>query len=331
MKAMRFFEANEPLELVELPNPAPGPGWVVLDVKAAGICHSDLHVLDGSGIPWLDKMPITLGHEVAGTVALLGDGVTGFAIGDRVGVANLSHPEDRAAANQVRSGPGMEVDGGYAEQCMIHSSALVPIPDGVSFASAALAADAIATAYHAVRTTADVRAGHTVGIIGLGGLGMSGLRTAVLCGASGYGVDVNTATFDDAKCAGAIECFSDVADLEPLHPDVIIDFVGTSATIAAALKAVGGASGGRGWSGTVVVVGLATEHITVSATDLIHGHKTLRGSLGATKDELRQVYDFLAAGELVPVVEEVPLPELNSALKRLERREVTGHRLVAVP
>lgn len=323
MKAMRFTEAGKPLELAEVAEPEPGPGWVVVDVEAAGLCHSDLHILHGPGTAWLDKIPITLGHEVAGTVAALGEGVTAVALGDRVGVANLSHPADRAQAGYVRSGPGLEVDGGYAEKCLVHASTLVVIPDEVSFAAAAVATDAIGTAYHAVRTAGELRAGQVVGVVGLGGLGINGVRAAALCGAHVYGVDVNPATFESARAAGARECFADVADLAALQPDLIVDFAGVGSTTEAALRAVR-------FGGLVVLVGLGSDTRTIPTQEFVITHKTLRGSVGLTKDELRQVYGFLAVGEFTPVVEEVPFDDLNHAFDRLERGDVRG-RLVTRP
>ena len=139
MKAWRFTAPGRPLELVDLPDPVAAPGWVVLEVEAAGLCHSDVSIVDGPGMRWLDTTPLTLGHEVAGTIAECGERVRAFAAGDRVGVAQLSQPADQEAAGSVRSAPGISVDGGYVARCMVHTSTLVAIPDGVSFAAAAVA------------------------------------------------------------------------------------------------------------------------------------------------------------------------------------------------
>src|SRR5262245_54438719 len=202
MRAARFNGPDVPLELTDVPGPVADPGWVVIDVEAAGICHSDVHIIDGPGAAWLKYTPITLGHEVAGTISRLGDGVEGFEVGEQVGVALLSKQADQRRAG-VRCWPGLSVDGGYAEQIAVHSSTLVPIPDGVDAAAASVATDAIATAYHAVRSAGEALAGETVGVVGLGGLGLSAVRVATLLGCRVYGVDTNAATFDDARVAGA--------------------------------------------------------------------------------------------------------------------------------
>ena len=319
MKALRFIGAGEPLSPADITEPVPGPGWVVVDVHAAGLCHSDVHILHGPGSEWVAKTPIVLGHEVAGTVAALGEGVTGFEIGDRVGVALISHPLEDGLAYA----PGLAVDGGYAEKTLVHESVLVPIPDEVTFAQAAVATDSVATAYHAVRTTAEVREGHVVGIIGLGGLGLNGVRIAALEGATVYGVDVNAGTFDIAQDMGAVDCFLDIEQLKAIKPDIVIDFAGTGTTTAAAVEAV--RPGGR-----VVVIGLEAGVAEINISHIVLASVQLHGSLGASKQDLVEVYELIASGALRPLIEEVAFDAVPAALERLHRGDVTG-RLVANP
>lgn len=319
MKALQFVGSGEPLTPADIPAPTPDHGWVLIDVHAAGLCHSDLHILHRPDATWVAKTPIVLGHEVAGTIAALGDGVTGFAVGDRVGVALISHPFGEG----LFYAPGLSVDGGYAEQALAHASTLVPIPDNVTFAQAAVATDSVATAYHAVRTSAQVRQGQTIGIIGLGGLGINGVRVATLQGATVYGVDINPATFDAARNNGAIECFTDIADLKAREPEVIIDFAGTGSTTAAAVEAV--TPGGR-----VVVIGLEAGTAQINISHMVLLSVQLHGSLGASKQDLVEVYDLIALGELTPAITEVDFDDVPAALDRLSRGEVTG-RMVTNP
>ncbi len=319
MKALQFVGPGKPLTPNDIPAPTPEPDWVVIDVHAAGLCHSDLHILHRPDATWVMKTPIVLGHEVAGTVAALGEGVTEFNIGDRVGIALISHPFGEG----LYYAPGLAVDGGYAEQTIAHASTLVRIPDNVSFAQAAVATDSVATAYHAVRSTAEVVAGQKVGIIGLGGLGLNGVRVAALQGATVYGVDINTATFDTARQLGAAECFADMAELKALQPDVIIDFAGAATTTAAAVEAV--RPGGR-----VVVIGLEAGSAEINISHMVLLSIQLHGSLGAGKQDLVEVYDLIAAGEIQPRIEEIASDEVPAALDRLHRGEVTG-RLVTNP
>ena len=305
--------AGHPMELQDIPIPDAAPGWVVLRVKAAGLCHSDLHILDGSmthtmstdeGELLSTTAPITLGHEIAGTVFELGDGVPNhFAIGDRVISGGPIIP---------RATPGLTIDGGFAEYVTVPHEKLQPIPEGVGFDEAAVSTDSIATAYSAVRTTAEVRTGETVAIVGLGGLGLNGVRTAALLGGTVYGVDVNPLTFDAARDAGAVECFAKLESLRDLQPDVIVDFAGTGSTTEQALDVV--RSGGR-----VVVVGMAATATTIDMHRLILRRQTLRGSFGRTATDMAEVLDLLAQGQLQPETTVVDLADLNEAYARLER------------
>ena len=131
MKAWHFTGIDEPLVKVELPDPVAGPGEVVIDVKAAGLCHTDVGVLHDEG--WLSTLayrPIVIGHEVSGTVAEVGEGVSDWQVGDRVGIC----PTTPFGA------PGFVTDGGFGEKVCCPASALVRIPDGVSFALGAAGA-----------------------------------------------------------------------------------------------------------------------------------------------------------------------------------------------
>ncbi|GAA0898176.1 MULTISPECIES: zinc-binding dehydrogenase [Streptomyces violaceusniger group] len=317
MKAFRYVAQGAPLERAELPDPVADPGWVVVDVEAAGLCHSDVHMIDGLIEP-MCRPPFTFGHEVAGTVSALGEGVEGYATGDRVAVAIIAHPQVQASY-----APGIGVDGGYAERLVAHASTLVPLPDNVSTVHAAVATDSVVTAYHAVRTEARAKPGEVIAVIGLGGLGLNGVRTGVIAGATVYGVDINPDTFEAAHAAGARECFTDTAALADLRPDAIIDFAGVGSTTSDAIDAVRR-------HGRVIMVGLGTRTTTFSNGSLIRKSVQLRGSYGASKEEYRQVLGFIADGRIEPVVEEIPFADLNQGLDRLRHGKVRG-RLVTRP
>ncbi|GAY17653.1 zinc-binding dehydrogenase [Mycobacterium sp. shizuoka-1] len=313
MKAYHFNSASEGLRFVELDDLAAGPGQVVIDVKAAGLCHSDLHILKGHGGAWASKRPIILGHEIAGTVRQVGSGVSNVALGDRVAIALVSHP---LSEMDPRTAPGLGCDGGYAEQAVFPADFLVKIPPRVSLEQAAVATDSISTAYHAVVTEAAIVSGMRVAIIGLGGLGLSGARIAVLRGATVYGVDIDINSFDAARPQGVTECFTSIADV-PRPIDVVVDFAGVGTTTAEAALAV--RLGGR-----VVVVGLGAELATINTVDLVTRNVRLQGSLGSSRDELAQVLGLIANGSLVPVLEEVPFDALTEALDRLDTGIVNG-------
>lgn len=125
MKAWQLLAPDEPLELIERDDPEPGHGQLGVDVRAAGICHSDVGFLDGTLTRWLAKPPIVLGHEVAGAVSEVGPGVEGWAIGDRV-----------AALGDPQHSPGWSVDGGLADKFLATAARLIKLPDAVDFVQA---------------------------------------------------------------------------------------------------------------------------------------------------------------------------------------------------
>src|SRR5258708_6500240 len=147
MKAYQFEAPATGLQLREIPIPTTRAGEVLLMVQAAGLCHTDCHIINGHVNEWIRKRPITLGHEVAGTVCVIGTEVTNIKVGDRVAVSLPGHStEEPDWDNAV----GMGFDGGYAEKIVVPARFVVPIPENVSFAQAAVAGDSILTAYHAV-------------------------------------------------------------------------------------------------------------------------------------------------------------------------------------
>ena len=172
VKAWQLTAANEPLRRIDREDPPPGPGQVVVVVRAAGICHSDVGFLDGTLTGMLPKLPMVLGHEVAGVVSEIGPEVSGVEAGDRVVILG---PQQHA--------PGWSADGGFADKVLAMAEGLFTLPENVDFVQGATATDAGQTAYGAVMGTGRVRDGERVGVVGLGGLGLTGARIAVVAGA----------------------------------------------------------------------------------------------------------------------------------------------------
>lgn len=311
MRAWQFTGIGEPLRFVELPSPVPGPGHVVVDVRAAGLCHSDVGFVDGH-ITWmLAFTPIVLGHEVAGVVSAVGDGVEGFAVGDRVGIAG-----------DGLDAPGIVLDGGFAEQCIGKVEQLVPIPDNVSFVQAASGTDAGMTSYHAVRVVGGVTTGTRVGIIGLGGLGLTGARIAVTAGAEVYAAEVDASKHAAGLAVGVTAVVTDAKELADFGLDVIVDFAGFGTTTAAAVEAIN--PGGR-----IVQVGLGAADMTISNQSLVSKQIQLVGSLGGKKADTAAVYQLMAGGELEILATEIPFNDIDQGIERLRQGGVQG-RLVAV-
>jgi D-arabinose 1-dehydrogenase-like Zn-dependent alcohol dehydrogenase len=310
VKAWQFVGDGKPLTLNDVDEPTPGPGWVVVRVCGTGLCHTDVAFIDG-GIPssFMSHVPMTIGHEVAGVVHAIGDGVTGFGIGDRVGV--------RSGAD----GAGWAYHGGFAELMAAPAHHVVKAPDGVPFSHLAVGGDAGMIAYHAVARRAGARAGLRMGLIGLGGLGCSGLQMAVSLGATVYAAEPRTVLHERARRWGAADVFSSADQFAGLDLDAIVDFAGFAATVAAAVEAVG-------FEGKVVLVGAGEFAATISTMTLVKNKVQLLGHQGADDDDLRAYWDFLGRG-LDPVVTEIRFDEIGDGIERLRRGEVVG-RLVAV-
>ncbi|MCB2077099.1 MAG: alcohol dehydrogenase catalytic domain-containing protein [Novosphingobium sp.] len=313
MRAWSLRAVGEPLELIERDDPVPEKGQVVVDVKAAGLCHSDVGFLDGTLTWMLPGLPMILGHEVAGTVAAIGEGVENCAVGDRV---VLSGPEEFAA--------GWSVDGGYATKCLAMASGLIPIPENVSFVQGAASTDAGMTAYCAVMGAGEMKAGQKVGVVGLGGLGMTGARIAVVNGAEVYAAEPRKEVWDKALEQGVIEVVEDAKDLARFQCDLIVDFAGFGSTTSGAISAV------RPF-GIVVQVGLGKTEALINTAELTGKAVQLRGARGGMMQGATQaVLAHMANGELTIEASTLPFEEIPEGLDRLAAGGVVG-RLVATP
>lgn len=309
MRAWRFTGTHDPLVLQDVPEPTATPGHVVVDVKAAGLCHSDVGLFEDE--KWLQMMtlPVTPGHEIAGVISQVGEGVTGWQIGDNVCVWVMQELH------------GYQVDGGFGDKVSVHPDALIRIPDGVSFPQAAAATDAGMTSYGAIFGTGKVTAGTKLGIIGFGGLGQIGARCAVLEGAEVYVAEIKEELWPLIEQAGVSKVVKNVRDLAEFEPEVIVDLAGFGTTTADAIEAI--APGGR-----VVLVGMGKLEATINTYPLIMKAAQLCGSVGGTKEHIAAVLGWMAKGELKPVLTEIPFDEIADGIQRLHDGKVTG-RLVA--
>jgi propanol-preferring alcohol dehydrogenase len=208
---------------------------------------------------------------------------------------------------------GLSFDGGYGQYVVAPQKVLVKIPDGVSFAQAAVATDALASSYHAVVGEGGARTGLTIGIVGLGGLGMHGLQFACLKGSTVYGFDLNEDKFVQAKGYGAKDCFTSLDDATNagLAFDVVVDCAGHSTTTSAAIKAVNPGD-------KVITVGLASPDVTIQSSGsegyILKG-VTIVGSVGASMQDLKDVLGLLADGAVEPELTEVAFEEIPEILK----------------
>lgn len=307
MRAWQLVAANRPLVRTSIPRPKPGPGEVVLDLRAAGMCHSDVGFWNGTLTDGLDHMPIVLGHENAGVISAVGTDVQGFSVGDRVTAYPIeAHPY-----------AGTERDGGYADQTVLPAAGLVRIPHNVSFEQAAAASDAGMTSFHAVHASGRVVTGTRVGIIGLGGLGMAGAWFSVLAGAEVYAADTNEDVHDRALSLGVTNVFADADDFGPLDLDVIIDFVGANTTVLAAVRSV--KVGGR-----VVLVGLESAEFTLPSMLFASQQAELVGSWGGTRQDIADVLSPMADERFDIPATIIDFEEIGQSLEDMATGQLLG-------
>ena len=288
MRAIRMLREKAPLVEQTVDDPVPAPGEIVVDIRCAGICHSDAHYrADAARV----RLPLTLGHEIAGVVA---------GTNQRVALHSLMPTGDML---------GKERDGGYAERVAVPAASAVPIPDEVSFEQAAIMMCSTATALHALRV-GGLRPGQSVGIIGFGGLGISALQLARALGASHVvATDVVPQKLELARSMGA--------ETGALAVDVALDFAGHAPATLAALRAL--KPGGR-----LVLVAINLREWTFDAyADVLARERQIAGCADHTREELMELMDLARRGaiDLSPAVtRRVPLDAaaVNGVLDELE-------------
>jgi propanol-preferring alcohol dehydrogenase len=332
MKAVRLTAFRAPLEEDEQSDPAPGAGDVLVEIRAAGICHSDAHYRSGRSSV---ALPLILGHEIAGVVIDRGSGVTDVAIRDRVAVHYLlscgTCDRCRRYGEQFCERGAMigkDRDGGYATRIVMPARNAVPIPDNVAFEHAAVMMCSTATAYHALRLSG-LREDESVAILGFGGLGVSAVQLARALGAKRiYAVDVVPEKLRAAENLGAIPIeASRLKDIKDI--DVALDFAGNAATTTAAIRAL--APGGR-----LVVVAINLPSIECDPyRDLLARERHVIGCSDHLREELVQLLDMASRGVIdlsQAITRTVPLhaSAIEAVLDDVERG-TTHLRTVIVP
>jgi alcohol dehydrogenase, propanol-preferring len=346
MRALRLTGWKSEAVLEEVEPPRPGPGQVVIQVGGAGACHSDLHVMhdfEEGQLPWTP--PFTLGHENAGWVHELGQGVTGLERGQPVAVVGAwgcgrcsrcrlgweNYCEDPASQPVAVGGGGLGLDGGMADFLLVHADRfLVPLPDALSPAQAAPLTDAGLTPYHAVkRSLPKLTADSTAVVIGAGGLGHVGVQLLkAMTAAQVVVVDPRESARAAAERSGADLTLAPGADTvtavrEAAHgrgADVVLDFVGSDQTL------VDGVAMAR-MMGDFTLVGIAGGSLAYSFFATPY-EVSLQTTYWGTRQELVEVLDLAARGHLHPDVTTYPLEEAVEVYRRLAAGEVEGRAVV---
>ncbi|WP_017568817.1 alcohol dehydrogenase catalytic domain-containing protein [Nocardiopsis halotolerans] len=348
VKAAVFTEQDAPPRIRDLVLPDPGPGQVRVRLAAAGVCHSDLSLSNGT---LAQKWPAVLGHEGAGTVDAVGEGVTGVVPGQQVilnwapscrecwfcrqGEPHLcEHALDRTVQAYAELTDGTPVHpglgcGAFAEATVVPAHAVVPLPDGIDPAVAAVLGCAVLTGWGAVNNSAAVREGQSAVVLGLGGVGLSVLQAARLAGADPViAVDASPAKEELARSLGATEFLPADGSLTRAvrkltggrGADHAFEVVGSAKVVRAAWDA-----SRRGGTVTVVGVGRVDDEVSFNALELFHQARTLRGCVYGSGDPARDVpliAEQVRSGELrlsAMVTDEIPLEGVPEAFERMKQ------------
>lgn len=321
MKAVQVEAPGGPLKLVELDIPQPGHGQVRIRIHACGICHSDSLTKEGQW-PGL-QFPRVPGHEIAGVVDAVGDGVEGWSVGRRVGVG--WHGGHCGQCSRCRKGdfvlcekgqvPGISYNGGYAEFVVAPVEALASIPDDLSDVDAAPLLCAGITTFNALRNSG-ARAGEVVAILGIGGLGHLGVQFARKMGFDTVAIARGQDKAELAKQLGANHYIDsktqNVADeLNKLGGARIILATVTSG------KAMSAAIGGLGVNGKLIMVGISEEPVEVPIAQFIMGRHSIQGWPSGTSADSEDTLSFSALSGVKPMIEEFPLEQAAQAYDRM--------------
>lgn len=337
MKAIHFISPGRPPEIVDIKTPTPAPGQVLVKIAGAGVCHSDLHILDHDmGF----KGPFTLGHENAGYVAARGEGVTGWKEGDAVAVygpwgCGRCHTCQTSAENYCENhasipsyGGGLGSDGGMAEYMLVPSPRLLVPLGKLDPVEAAPLADAALTPYHAIKAALPLLTPEaTVLVVGIGGLGHMALQILkAMTPARVIAADIDNGKLAHARRLGvehtvntrdadaAAETIAKIAGARGVT--VALDIVGAQPTVDLCVRVVGRNS-------RLSVIGLAGGVVHYAANNPPYGCEVSVPYWGS-RTELMEVIALAAAGRIKAEVERFPLEQAVEVYQRLRDGKIHG-------
>ncbi len=330
---------GSPLQMLELPRPAPPPGHALVEVLACGLCFSDVKTIRGR-MPYSGSLalPHVAGHEVSGRVVEV-NGPSRPQPGQRVIIhhlwachrcASCRRGEEHLCTDLV-AWMGFTHPGGFQEYVSAPVENLIPVPDHIPVNQAPAMTCAMGTAYRAVGPRGRVQPGELAVVLGLGGVGLHAALIAQVAGAHVVGVDVE-AKLEAARRAGVREAVASAAAHEHVNSltggdmaDVVLETTGIPALLEQARRLL--RPGGR-----IVAVGYQVgELMAVSSDQLVLWEQSVLGSRYATRADMEHVVRMVADGLVTPVIDEVlPLEQLNEAIERLEAGRVNGRLVLGV-
>lgn len=332
-KALQKTGPNEPFKVVTIQRRDPRADDVVIDIKAAGICHSDIHTIRNE---WGEAhFPLTVGHEIAGVVSAVGEDVTKFQVGDRVGVGCLVNScgeceqcQAGMEQNCLNGGVGTynstDVDGtitqgGYAEKVVVNQDFVLRIPDALDFDVAAPLLCAGITTYSPLARW-DVKEGQKVAVVGLGGLGHMGVQIAAAKGADVTVISRTSRKAEEASKLGASRTLAttEEEDFFKNHRgefDFILSTISAEYSLEDYLRMLKP-------RGIMSVVGLPPEALPLRLNRLVGGGKVLTGNNIGGIAETQEMLDFCAEHGLGAVIEKVGVDDVDAAYERVVAGDV---------
>jgi D-arabinose 1-dehydrogenase-like Zn-dependent alcohol dehydrogenase len=320
-RAVVVKEAGADFEIKEREISRPGFGQALVRVHACGVCHSDVLAKEG-GYPGV-SYPLVAGHEIAGVIEAVGEGVQGWELGQRVGVGwfggNCGYCEwcrrGDAINCQNMEIPGITVDGGYADYVVVKANAMASIPDELAADEAAPLLCAGVTTYNALRRSGAV-GGDRVAVLGIGGLGHLGVQFSVKLGFETVAIARGRDKEELARRLGAHHYIDSTAGdpgaaLSKLGgADVILSTVTSADAMAAVFS-------GLRPRGTLLVAGASMDPIGVPAAMLISGSRTIVGHASGTSQNSEDTLRFSVLSDVRPMIETMPLEQAAQAYDKM--------------
>ena len=334
MRAARLNITDRTLKVTDVPKPVPDRGQVLIRVRAAGICPSDVHLVEGDLSPlYLRGDTVTPGHEVSGEIVEVGTEVLGHEVGGRVALRTDEHDHRGRLLSR-----GVDYDGGWAEYALANEDTLVPIPDALPFEQAAIIPGAVSTAWAAVSATGDVRAAEAVCVWGVGGLGVHAVQLLRMVGAA----PIIVAEPDEIARKRSLDHGADEA-LDPTAPDfltrigqlthgrgldVAFDFAGAPAVREQATRVLGE-------HGRLVLAGSADKPSEDSDGGRFgYLRQRVLGHHGSEPAHVVELVDLVRAGRVEfsrSISDTFPLERAPGAVERLAGRFGSPVRLILLP
>lgn len=310
-----------PVTVVERPDPEPGPGELLLRVTACGVCRTDLQICEGDLAA--RQLPIVPGHQAVGRVEAVGEGVTGWAIGDRAGVAWLAGTcgacqwcaSGRENLCENATFTGWDRDGGYADRMTVRAGFALPLPEGFGDLAAAPLLCGGVIGYRSLKVSG-VRPGGRLGLFGFGASAFLTIQVAVHWGCEVYVCTRSQTEQQRARDLGAV--WAGGYDEAPPHLlDAAITFAPVGSVVIAALRAVD-----RG--GTVAINAIHLDRVPEFSYDLLWWERSLRSVANFTRDDAREFLELAADIPVRTATELFPLEEVNTALAKLKAGTLRG-------